>query len=225
MFGQHALGFRPRARSLPHGRKPLPSQRHRSLVVNHRSRIILADGATVAGLHFQGHEMRLRQPRFGHSGQLGNPAADKHAFRILIERLLRGRVDAQRIDARGPRLHLELAEMNARLEIKKVPPQINGRLTPVQPKVVSGKARHHGPHAKVQPSSGPHRAHAGIDHRIPRGPFLPAAETFPCFRRRRKSLTHAVESPGKVLELDARFVFQLLHEVAMPAQPRAETGE
>lgn len=62
------------------------------------------------------------------------------------------------------------------------------------------------------------RAHAGIDERIARATLNPRIQSFAV----RLVGPEAPISPRKLLVLDTRLIFELLHEVITPGQPRRE---
>ncbi len=199
----------------------------RGALVDQRRRVVAPDHAAGALLHVCRQAPRRGQAGRGHAAELGHPAADEHALGVVVERLLGGRVDAQRIDAGGAALHLHLAPVDAGLEIQELAGQVQAGRPPVQPQVVSGEADEQRSHAKVDPARGQQRAHAGVDHRVagaalaPRGkallrggiPVGPVAGA------------QAVGGACEVAPLDVRLVLELLHEVAMPAQPPGEAAQ
>jgi hypothetical protein len=116
---------------------------------------------------------------------------------------------------------LHLAPVNARLEIEKLPRQMQPRLAPMQPEVIGGKTHQHGTHAKVDPAGCVEAAHAGVHHREAGVATAPSLE----IRGVEFGFAQTVVGARKVVELDARFIFELLHEVAMPAQPPGKTAQ
>jgi 3-oxoacyl-[acyl-carrier protein] reductase len=126
----------------------------------------------------QGHALVDDGRGVGRGAEFRHPAAHVQALRVVMGRLLGRRVDAQRVDARGARLHLHLAPVDAGLEVEELPRQEQPRLAPVQPQVVGRKADQHGAHAEVQPAGGAQLAHAGVDHRVARAAFAPGLQAF-----------------------------------------------
>ena len=115
--------------------------------------------------------------------------------------------------------------MDPGLEVEEAPGQVDRRRTPVQPEVVRGHAHHQGAHAEVEPARGPHRPQAGIDHGEADPPLTPGLKALLAFFGFGEGLAQAVVNRVEVLELDARLVLELLHEVAMPPQARLEARE
>ena len=122
----------------------------------------------------------------------------------MLEGLFGRGINPQRVDPARAALHLELAEMNARLEVEKVSPQPNRRFAPVEPEVIRGKTRQHCPHAEGEPARGLHAANARIHHRVTGEPLLPSVETPASLGAFCEFLPQPIVSPHEIAELDAR---------------------
>ena len=159
--------------------------------------------------------------------QFRYPLPDVVPFGVVIARLLGRRIDAQRVDACRARLHLHLAPVDAGLEIEELARQKQPRLAPVQPQVVGRKADQHGAHAEIQPTGGTQLAHAGIDHRIAGAAFAPCLEANSIHRAVVNTIARAqpVDCSRHIAPLDGGFVFKLLHEVTVPAQPAGKAAQ
>ena len=64
-------------------------------------------------LQFDRHFPWLKQPSVWNVAHSWKPAPNKYAFRVVILRLLNGVVNPRCVDARGARLHLQLAPVDA----------------------------------------------------------------------------------------------------------------
>ena len=117
--------------------------------------------------------------------------------------------------------------MDAGLKVEKLARQKQARFAPVQPQVVGRKTHQHGPHAKVKPTRGAQLAHAGVHHGEAGLPFAPGLQTRPVDLAIVHTVTRAqpVGRARKVAKLNRGFIFQLLHEMAMPAQAARETAQ
>jgi hypothetical protein len=154
-----------------------------------------------------------------HGGQFRHPAADEVAVGVVVLALLDRVVDADRVDARGARLHLALAPVDAGLVVDEQACQPQPALAPRQPEVIAGHRHQHRPHAEVDPARGDQGPHAGIHERQPGAPLGPG----------RQPLGVGVAQPGgegmELAELQIRLAFEFLDEVAVPVQPGLEARQ
>ena len=98
---------------------------------------------------------------------------------------------------------------------------MQARGPPMQPERVARKRHEQGPHPKREPARRQQASHAGIDERVAGAARLPGGE--PLWHN--VTLPQAVGRPQHVFKLDRRLVLQLLHEVAMPVEPRLHALE
>lgn len=177
-----------------HGEKLLFGSAHRPSLVDHRARVFA-------------------------SSKFRYPAPDELASRILVALLLGGRIDAERIDARGSRLHLHLAPVDTRLKVEKLSGQMKAGFTPMQPQVMCGEAHEHRAHAKIQPARSVQTSHACIDQGIP------GVAVFPCFEacKVKVILPQAIVTSRCIKPFEGGLGFQPLNEVAMPVQAPDKT--
>ena len=101
-----------------------------------RRRIILSHNTADLSLETYGHSVRLREVGLRHPLKLRAKPSQKFTFRVLINNLLRWRINAESIYPCHPGLHLELAVVNPRFVIQKVPGQKHRRSSPVQPEMI-----------------------------------------------------------------------------------------
>ena len=217
----HVAGLGPRLGSVPHDRETSLGLPHRDDVVDQRRWVIAADDAAGRLLHVHRHRPRHVEIGQRQTRELRHPAANEDPARILIDRLLRGIIDPQRIDPRGARLHLQLRPVDARFKVEEVTGQMQAGGPPMEPERVARKRHEQGPHPKRQPARRQQASHAGIDKRVAGVARLPGGE--PLWHN--LTLAQAVGRPQHVFKLDRRLVLQLLHEVAMPVEPRLHALE
>ena len=136
MLFVNALGFRLHLSSSPGLKHATPGFAVGGLVIDDGVWIIPPEVAARFFLYGFGHLMRFGEVDRGDFREFREPAPDKNPVGILIDRLLDGRIDADRIDAGHARLHLELAEVNAGFEVEKAPREMQGGPPPVQPEMV-----------------------------------------------------------------------------------------
>jgi hypothetical protein len=118
------VGFRTRLGTPPDRRHALTCRAKRRRMVDDRHRIVLADDAACFALHRQPASVcGSAKKRAGTLASAGSCGPDELAVRIVVEHLLRRRIDAQGVDAGRARLHLELAVVDAGLEVDEVPCQ------------------------------------------------------------------------------------------------------
>ena len=165
--------------------------------------------------------------RVSRSADLWDPLPDVTPLWIVVQRLLGRRVDAQGVDAGRARLHLHLAPVDTGLEVQKLTCQKQARLTPVQPQVVGRKADQHRAHAKVQPARSAQLAHAGIHHGVAGAAFAPGLQVRQVDRAGVDAVARAqaVNRTRHVAPFDGRLVFELLHEVTVPAQAAGKAAQ
>ena len=217
----HVAGLGPRLGSVPHNRETSLCLPHRDRVVDERRRVIAADDAAGRLLHVHRHRPRHVDIGRRQTREFRHPAADEYPPRILVDRLLRGVIDPQRIDARGARLHLQLRPVDARFKVEEVTGEMQAGGPPMQPERVARERHEQGPHPKREPARRQQASHAGIDERVAGVARLPSGQ--PLWHN--LALPQAVSRPQHVFKLDRRLVLQLLHEVAMPVQPRLHALE
>ena len=111
--------------------------------------------------------------------------------------------------------------MDAGLKVQKLARQKDAGRAPVQPEVVGRKTYQHGAHPKVEPARGFERAHAGVHHGVAGLAGAPGVKAGGV----KVVFAQAVAHTCKVFKLDGRLVFELLHEVAMPAQAPAKAAQ
>ena len=151
-----------------------------------------------------------------HIPQFRAPVSNEQTLWIVIAPLFDRVVDPDCIDRGAPRLHLALAPMDARLVIHKLACQMQAALPPWQPKVVASKRHQHRSHAEVDPTVGSQGPHTGIHKRHSGAPLRPGLKLHPI------KIPKTAHQRMKVLELNRRFVFQFLNEMAMPVKARPE---
>ena len=155
------------------------------------------------------------------AGEFGDPAGDEGGVRILIAALLHRIVDAHGVDAGDAGLHLGLRVMDARLEIREQPAEPHRRFAPMHPEMIARRRHQHGAHAEVHPTGRPQRPHAGVDEGPSGFALVPALQPFGV----RRAVADRVIGGMLVFELQPRFAFELLHEMAAPVQPAFERFE
>ena len=82
------------------------------------------------------HQPGLEQPGVGHAAHVGQPAAHKDAFGVVVLRLFDGVVHPRSVDAGGARLHLQLAPVDTGFVVEKLRGQPMAHRTPVEPQRV-----------------------------------------------------------------------------------------
>ncbi len=194
-------------------------------VVDDGCGVVVADAAVGADLEGDGHEVRLSDPRGGDALEFGDPLADEVAVGVVGGGLFGWGVDAERVDAGGAALHLELGEVDAWFEVEEVACEEDGGGPPVEPEVIGGEGGEHGAHAEVDPAGGFGGAHAGIDHGEAGEAFGPCGEAIAALRGGSGGFAEIVVAAVEVMEFEGGFVFEFLDEVAVPAETGGERAE
>lgn len=88
-------------------------------MVDDGRRVVLADDASSRYLFQLGSQPWGMNHWRAQTGKLRYPGANEVAVGILIRRLLYWVINAQRVNARGTRLHLRLGEVNTWLVVGK----------------------------------------------------------------------------------------------------------
>gem|GEM_PF-589863 len=190
-------------------------------MLDDRGRVIASDAAAEQVLLQSRHVMRVSKVFIGDSFKFRQPSANEVSARILLGGLAGWGVDADGVNPGDSGLHLALAVVDAGFVIEEQSGEVQGGLSPVQPQVVGGERHQHGPHSKINPCSCLQRPHAGVDHGIPCDALLPYFEQILA----EVIFAEPVEGRIDVAEFNGRFIFEFLDEVAVPCQPRFETGK
>lgn len=150
--------------------------------------------------------------------EFGNPGADKGAIRVVVFALLYGIVDAEGVDTGNAALHLDLREVDAGFVVNKLTGEEIFEQTPVEPKVVGGKGDEHGSHAEIDPATRFECPHTGIEKRIAGFTVLPGAVVRQVVAVGAQVIAEGMET----VVFNAGFVFEFLHEVAVPMEAAEE---
>lgn len=120
-------------------------------------------------------------------------------------------------------MHLDLRPMNAGFVVDEEAGEVESGVAPMEPKVVTGEAHEHGSHAEVNPAGGVQGPHASIDHGEAGAALAPGGESgiVPVG----VGSVELVAGASKIEELEVGGVFELLHEVAVPAEAAGERFE
>ena len=175
----------------------------------------MADAHAAVHLHVQRHFPWLKAPGQRHFAQHRQPAGNKFAVRVQLQRLFDRVVNAQGIAAGAARLHLRLRPVDARFVIDKQARQVLAGKLPGQPQIIAGKAHQHGAHAKIQPAGGAQHGHAGVHQRITGVAIAPGGQPLRVGVGAQR--VHRRQW-GVMFQLGA--LFEFLNKVAMPGQPR-----
>ena len=180
--------------------------------IEHRRRVAFHGPPPHGRLHRR-RRPRCMHPTFWNPGQFRDPPLDKRPCWVVLLSLLDRIVNAHRVDACHPGLHLKLAVVDAWLKVQKTPGQVLHPILPRVVHVVRQEADKHGTHPKIQVARFPNGPHAGVHQRNACRPLFPSFQPLWVVLDGQR-IVRSVHVPP----FEGMLRLKFLDEVAMPAQ-------